>query len=189
MRINYKHTPETIEKIKKAVAGKSIKYWLGKKRPEMIGNINGFKKGQSSWNKGKKCLYKEKVSEGVKKLWQDRKYRDKMIASHLLTTKGKLELHYNWKGGISFQPYPKIFNNTLKRIIKQIDNYKCQLCGVAEEEHYEKLSIHHIDYNKENCNPNNLITLCRGCNSKANYKREDWIKYFNTKINNRSRRD
>ena len=31
-----------------------IKYWLNKKRPEMIGNKYGFQKGHIPWNKGKK---------------------------------------------------------------------------------------------------------------------------------------
>jgi len=26
--------------------------WLGKKRPEMLGNTNGFKRGQIAWNRG-----------------------------------------------------------------------------------------------------------------------------------------
>ena len=39
----------------------------------------------------------------------------------------------------------------------------------------DRLVIHHIDYNKKNCNLNNLITLCRSCNAKANYNR-DWHK-------------
>jgi hypothetical protein len=47
------------------------------------------------------------------------------------------------------------------------------LCGVEEKDYFQKLSIHHIDYNKENCKDDNLITLCRGCNAIVNYGRED----------------
>lgn len=32
------------------------KYWLGKKRPDMVGNNWGFKKGKKPWNKGLKGL-------------------------------------------------------------------------------------------------------------------------------------
>jgi len=186
-----KHTLETKLKIGLSKKKNPTKYWLGKKRPDMVGNSNGFKKGKASWNKGKKCSKetKEKVSIAVKKLWQDRKYRERMVEIHLLRTKGKMEKHYNWKGGKSFEPYPKVFNNTLKRIIKGIDNHTCQMCNKKEKYHYEKLSIHHIDYDKSNCQISNLITLCRGCNSKANFNREYWKEYFNTKVNNRSRRD
>jgi hypothetical protein len=36
----------------------------------------------------------------------------------------------------------------------------------------------HIDYNKKNCNPNNLISLCNSCHSKTNFDRKYWINYF-----------
>lgn len=38
--------------------------------------------------------------------------------------------------------------------------------------------VHHIDYNKQNNNPENLITLCNRCNSKVNFNREYWTQYF-----------
>ena len=191
-RVGYKHTPETIAKIKEAVKGKASRYWLGKKRSlETKQKISKAKKGKPSWNKEKHWSkdFRKKVSKSIKELWKDRRYRDRMVAIHLTRMKGKMELHYNWKGGKSFEPYPKVFNNTLKRIIKEIDDYICQLCGVGEKDHYEKLSIHHIDYDKNNCQISNLITLCRGCNSKANFGRENWERYFQNKNNNRSRRD
>lgn len=84
-----------------------------------------------------------------------------------------------WKGGISRHPYGFDFNNELKNLIRKRDNYKCQVCGTPQEECIKKLPIHHIDYDKQNNNPKNLITLCISCNSKANYKREYWSKYFN----------
>ena len=42
----------------------------------------------------------------------------------------------------------------------------------------EKLHIHHIDYCKNNCKRGNLITLCKKCNTKANYNRDYWYAYF-----------
>jgi len=39
-----------------------------------------------------------------------------------------------------------------------------------------------IDYNRENNNLNNLITLCRSCHSQTNFNREDWANYFQNKI-------
>jgi len=41
------------------------------------------------------------------------------------------------------------------------------------------LSVHHIDYNKQNCDDFNLITLCKSCHSKTGFNREYWIEYFN----------
>jgi hypothetical protein len=87
------------------------------------------------------------------------------------------ELNPMWNGGLSFKPYTKEFNNKLKKLIKERDNNKCFLCNAKID-----LCIHHIDYEKKNCNPENLITLCRGCNSKVNVKRKYWVKYFKDKL-------
>ena len=40
------------------------------------------------------------------------------------------------------------------------------------------LDIHHVDYNKLNSVPNNLIALCRRCHNKTNKSRTIWIKHF-----------
>ena len=88
--------------------------------------------------------------------------------------------------GSSFEPYPTVFNNFLKQQIRKRDNYICQKCGITEEEHLTVyglvLSVHHIDYNKENCKKENLITLCRECNTRVNFNRKHWTEYFQTKI-------
>lgn len=91
---------------------------------------------------------------------------------------GKKENHFNWQGGISKLPYPFNFDEELKNLIRKRDNYKCQLCGCPQEECYEKLHIHHIDYDKDNLNPKNLISLCRSCHSKTIANRNYWINYF-----------
>ncbi len=43
------------------------------------------------------------------------------------------------------------------------------------------MAIHHIDYDKKNCELKNLITLCINCNSKANFDRE-WHTSFYKRI-------
>jgi len=83
-----------------------------------------------------------------------------------------------WQGGISFEPYPITFNNQLKDKIRARDNFICQKCGVPELECDTRLSIHHIDYIKENCKEDNLISLCKSCNFKVNTNREYWTDYF-----------
>jgi hypothetical protein len=40
------------------------------------------------------------------------------------------------------------------------------------------LHIHHIDYDKKNCNPDNLIALCHSCHMQTNHHREFWKNYF-----------
>lgn len=82
-----------------------------------------------------------------------------------------------WKGGISFEKYTIDWTKTLKRSIRERDKYTCQLCGKQQGD--ELLSVHHIDYKKDNCNPKNLISLCRICHSKTNHDRDRWVKLFN----------
>ena len=78
----------------------------------------------------------------------------------------------NWRGGISFEPYSIDWTETLKRSIRERDHHICQLCNL-----YGNI-VHHIDYDKKNCNPDNLITLCRKCHTKTNNNRKYWINYF-----------
>jgi hypothetical protein len=85
--------------------------------------------------------------------------------------------HPGWKGGISFEPYSLGFNGRLKKLILKRNNYQCQnpdCWGTMPE----KLTVHHIDYNKENCDSSNLITLCRSCNGRANANRNYWTKFY-----------
>ncbi len=85
----------------------------------------------------------------------------------------KGEKHWNWQGGITFEPYSVDWTDTLKRGIRERDHYTCQLCGKEPA-----ISVHHIDYNKKNCSPENLITLCNGCHTRTNFRRKYWTSYF-----------
>jgi hypothetical protein len=90
------------------------------------------------------------------------------------------ENHPNWKGGMSL--YPQDWTDILKESIRERDNYICQECGIHQDELDQKLDIHHIDYNKDNLNPTNLISLCRSCHIKTNYNRIQWYEYFSISI-------
>ena len=83
------------------------------------------------------------------------------------------EKNYGWLGGVSFLPYSYKFTKHLKESIKARDNYKCRLCGIEA-----KLFIHHIDYDKFNCQPENLISLCLPCHVKTSYNRDCWREYL-----------
>ena len=87
----------------------------------------------------------------------------------------------NWNGGKSFEPYSPTFNKKLKEQIKQRDNYKCRECGLTGK----YLQVHHIDYQKWNNNPDNLITLCVQHHLQTNFDRLDWINHFKEKMQNR----
>ncbi len=85
--------------------------------------------------------------------------------------------HWNWKGGISCEPYCDVWlDKEYKEDIKKRDNHKCQ--NIYCWETSERLCIHHIDYDKKNCNPWNLITLCNSCNVRANKNRDYYTNYY-----------
>jgi len=124
-----------------------------------------FKKGINPWNKGLLGYLPVKNHN-----WMPKK-----------------ENHYNWKGGISNNPYPPEFNAKLKLKIRTRDNFTCVLCGRTEREELEELNrvlcVNHIDFNKNNNKESNLNTLCLRCNVKINREREYWTNYFNN-LNN-----
>lgn len=77
----------------------------------------------------------------------------------------------NYINGEGNAPYPLKFNYMRKIILKR-DNHICQKCGRVGTH------VHHIDYNKQNCGENNLITLCGKCNLQVNINRDYWYAYF-----------
>lgn len=83
------------------------------------------------------------------------------------------EENYSWKHGLSKRSYPSEWNNLLKEKVRARCEYVCHICWSYGNH------VHHIDYNKKNCDSKNLITLCHSCHMKTNFNRSYWIKYFN----------
>ncbi len=120
--------------------------------------------------------HKKNVSIACKGLKSTLEHRKKLSETH------SGDKNWNWRGGISKNPYPKEFNSILKLKIRERDNLICCLCGKTEREELEDvnhvLCVNHIDFDKNNCKENNLNTLCMRCNIKINHKREYWTYYF-----------
>lgn len=176
-----KHTEETKLKIKE----NNAKHWLNKKLPFVV------------WNKGKKG-YKvsprsEEGKQHMREAWvkmkekgikppthnqpHSKEAKTKMSIARIGKMRGELSPH--WKGGTSNDSYSYDWTKTLKRSIRERDNYVCRICCALQGD--IALDVHHIDYNKENCSPENLITLCHSCHMKTNAKSKHtyWIDYFN----------
>ena len=82
----------------------------------------------------------------------------------------------NWKGGLSFEPYCPVFSDKeFKEQIKLRDGGICLNPFCSKKSN--RLTIHHIDYDKKHCEQENLITLCVSCNAQANSDRE-WHMYW-----------
>ena len=87
-----------------------------------------------------------------------------------------------WRGGLSFEPYTNKWTEKLREKIRKRDGFCCTLCAKSQNQFNEKLHIHHIDYDKKNCSEGNLISLCRRCHLKTNYKRKLWMPLFQKMI-------
>jgi len=195
-----KLTKEHKEKLSKAHLGKTP--WN-----------KGMKGKQIAWNKGligygknyirskewgekissgkknsiKSTLASKKAGKNVSKLNFGRKHSKETKQKHrLLMLKDR---NPNWCGGKSFEKYGIGWTEILKESIRKRDKHVCQICNKSQNElmgFYKKLDVHHIDYNKKNLDPKNLISLCRKCHLKTNKNRNYWITYF--KQNDKSQR-
>lgn len=167
------------------------------------------RRGKEPWNKGKKCpqlsgenhwnwgsnMSQESI-EKMRKSLTGRKQSKETIRKrfawasdyhHSEETKAKIgfansgDKNGNWEGGISREEYPAEFwKKCFKDMIRDRDNRKCQICGIPEMR--KALDIHHIDYDKRNVDPENLVSLCHKCHGKTNFNREQWQEYFNQEL-------
>lgn len=160
----YKHSEEAKRKMSKVKKG--IKFSEEHRR-----NLSMVHKG---------ITFSEEHRRRISETGKGRKHSEETKRKMSLSKKG--EKHPNWKGGIAFEPYSLDFNQQLKDRIRVRDNFICQLCKVPELECNRRLSVLHIDYNKKNCQEDNLISLCVRCNTKVNKDRKFWTNCFKEKL-------
>lgn len=141
--------------------------------------------------------YGKKFSPEVRKRMSDGyRYHAPRLGKHLseesrqkisINRKGKNAgpEHPLWKGGCGKYYYK--FNNLFRENIREQFYRKCFTCDNTEEynikKYGEKLSVHHIDYDKSNvCDGKSwmFVPLCKECHSRSRWNRH---YYFNLLIN------
>jgi len=174
------HQKSPKEKIKCRQCGKyfySYKCWQKKKQGFLCSKQCKYKwgseqyrgdKSKAGWRGGKikkicKWCKKEffKHLSHTNTIEKPAKYCSRKCFDNWYRKNCRGEKARRWIDGSSFLPYGPGFTKTMKKKIKERDNYTCQKCGSKK-----KLSIHHIDYDKKNNKEKNLITLCISCNVK-----------------------
>jgi hypothetical protein len=88
-----------------------------------------------------------------------------------------------WVNGKSHEPYCDVFfDKEFRTIVLNRDKHVCQNCGVTRllslKVFDQNLAIHHINYDKKDCDLFNLITVCSSCNAKANINRSYWQSHY-----------
>lgn len=76
----------------------------------------------------------------------------------------------NWQGGISNLPYPFEFNKEFCDCVRERYDYTCVICKRRQEQLRRKLDVHHIDYDKDNLDLDNFVSLCESCHSATKGK-------------------
>ena len=157
-----------------------------KKATEIRNKLSDTTKGRKkSENHKRKIGLANKGNERPDLVEYNKKYKSEWMRNYNFKYKSdqvKGSKNPNWHDGVSFEPYGLEFNKELKEEIRKRDNYRCQECHYTEQQLKRKLDIHHIDYDKKNCKPNNLISLCHSCHPKTNFNRESWIEYYKNKV-------
>jgi len=94
--------------------------------------------------------------------------------------------NHRWMGGTSNAPYGWTWNAELKEEVRRRDGYKCQLCGKPQAESEKTFPVHHVNYNKKDSDPINLVTLCHSCHSRTGVHRKHWMAVLETMAIKRS---
>ena len=203
---NKKHTQESLKLINIAANNRDDE-WRKK--------ISESSKGRTPWNKGispseltrikssesqkgeKSHRYgkhntkehNNKISESLKNKPKPEIVCKKISQSRLGKCRG--EKNPNWNGGSSQNGYCYKNNVRRHRAVSRFYGYRCICCGKHESENItakgkqKRLSIHHVDHNREQgCNgiPFNLVPLCLKCHALELHNQEAYKKYINHTI-------
>ena len=137
----YVHTEEHRRKMSKSLKGNDVGKW-SHKIIESRRNGPNYEKWKNNISNTLKLKYKK--GEIISPFYVDGRYKNDPNSN------------YNKYGGE--------FTEDLKQQIRKRDSWTCQLCSKERSG-----LVHHIDWDKMNNNPDNLIVLCKGCHAKHHH--------------------
>ena len=167
--VGHKHTDETRKKMSES--HKNISEETRQKLSEAgIGNKNtlGYKHTPETKVKMSKAAMGNERASGNKLSIETRL---KMSESR------KGEKNPAWMGGISYGDYCAKFNPKFKEKIRAKYNYRCFLCGKTTKENGRRLSVHHVNFNKDCLCDNSdckFVPVCINCHNKTSNNRDYW---------------
>jgi hypothetical protein len=168
------HSPETRKIMSLAKLGKSWDEIMINSSPEDVQNRKQKKSKQmlGEGNHFHGCRHKDETKIRISENhWNCQGENNPMFGKgHLL----RGEKNGAWKGGVSLI-YASSFDKELRTEIRKRDEFTCAICF---QNGYD---VHHVDYDKQNSDATNLITLCRSCHAKTNFNRESWKAFFKTR--------
>jgi len=115
--------------------------------------------------------------------WTGKKFSAEHVKNISKTHTGKNgDKGSNWQGGISFLPYCEKFTKEFKERVRDFFGRCCYLCAKNEIDNGRKLSVHHVNYQKDACCIDEVrplfVPLCQSCHSKVHNDRDGWEKFF-----------
>ncbi|MCK4815801.1 hypothetical protein KA005_08525 [bacterium] len=174
------HTKKSKKKISDAKSGMKLTAEHKKKISDRTTGDNNPFHGKTHTDESKKKISKNNGR------WNLGRHRSNEVKKKISDAQ-KGEKSYHWRGGLSFEPYCLKFNTKFKESIRDQFNRTCFLCSITEQESMNemrlqgkrafKLSIHHVNYNKEClCDDSycEFVPLCHSCHGKTQGDREYW---------------
>lgn len=154
-----KRSAETCKNISKAKTGNSPAFWKGKQFPEEM------KRKMSESAKGRPGPViseegKKRIPEAVKKSWERPGRKEEHRQAHLG------ENHPNWKGR---DGYGVDWTDELKEQYRERDGRRCANPECSRSS--KKIDLHHINEDKTDHSPNNIVLVCGSCHRFLHLKR------------------
>lgn len=184
-KIKYKYAKTCSECYFNTLSGRGNPNSGHKWTQKMKINLSKKLKGHIAWNKDLNKLYcidcnkevrgyKAKRCRKCYNIWRkngdNNPFKNK---KHTLKARLKISIFHGGDGKtLARGKYHPIEFYQIRKSIRERDNYRCAVCKKYGNE------VHHIDYNVNNNESINLITLCKKHHMKTNFNRDYWYAYF-----------